>query len=171
MFTMKTIPLQSSRQTGSSLLEVMISVFILAFGLLGIAGMQISSLRTTQSSLERSQAVFLTHTILDAMRANMTNPSGLPSDLSGLEVKEDYANAGKICVGDTVSIGDDLARADLNWWLGLLKTNLGDGDKTCGQVECEDNLCTVTIEWDDRRGEVNQTGGEVINTVKNRSLL
>jgi type IV pilus assembly protein PilV len=169
---MKINPSQS-RQTGSSLLEVLIAVFILAFGLLGIAGMQISSLRSAQSSLERSQAVFLTHAILDAMRANMNNDSGTPSDLSALKVKTNYTS--DICLNfDTdaasLSTGDTLATEDLKWWLEYLKKNLG--KDACGQVECDDNLCTVTIKWDDSRGEVNKTAagsGDVV--VKNRSIL
>ena len=55
---------------GMSLIEVMVSVLILAVGLLGIAAMQSYALRGGQGSLESSQAVMQTGAILEAMRAN-----------------------------------------------------------------------------------------------------
>jgi len=58
---------------GVSLLEVLIAVLILAIGLLGVAALQASALRNSQSSLERSQAVIYTYTILDSMRSNTAN--------------------------------------------------------------------------------------------------
>ena len=56
-------------QRGVGLIEVMVAVLILGVGLLGIAAMQTTALRNSQSSLERSQAVMQTYAILDAMRA------------------------------------------------------------------------------------------------------
>ena len=44
-------------QQGMSLLEVLIAVLVLAIGLLGIAALQATALRNSQSSLERNQAV------------------------------------------------------------------------------------------------------------------
>ena len=57
-------------QRGVTLLEVMISVLILGVGILGIAAMQTTALRNSQSSFERSQAVMHSYAIIDAMRAN-----------------------------------------------------------------------------------------------------
>ena len=50
-----------------SLLEVLIAVLVLAIGLLGIAALQATALRNSQSSLERNQAVIASYTIADAM--------------------------------------------------------------------------------------------------------
>ena len=55
---------------GIGLIEVMVSVLVLAVGLLGIAAMQSLALRGGQGSLESSQAVMQTGSILEAMRAN-----------------------------------------------------------------------------------------------------
>ena len=59
-----------SLQRGVSLLEVLVAVVILSVGLLGLAGLQLSALRNNQSSAERSNAVMLTYSILEAMRAD-----------------------------------------------------------------------------------------------------
>ena len=61
------------RQSGISLIEVMVSVLILSIGLLGIAAMQATALRNGQSSLERSQAVVQSYSILDTIRADRDN--------------------------------------------------------------------------------------------------
>ena len=55
---------------GFSLIEVMVAVLVLALGMLGVAAMQAVSLKNSQSSFERSQAVTETYSILDRMRAN-----------------------------------------------------------------------------------------------------
>ncbi|WP_447731138.1 type IV pilus modification PilV family protein [Pseudoxanthomonas suwonensis] len=50
----------------------MISILIMAIGLLGIAAMQATALRNGQSSLERTQAVMQSYAVLDILRANRT---------------------------------------------------------------------------------------------------
>ena len=62
-----------SRVSGLSLIEVLVSVLILGIGLLGIAAMQSMALRGGQSSLESSQVVISTNSIIEAMRANRAN--------------------------------------------------------------------------------------------------
>ena len=59
-----------TRQRGMSLLEVLIAVLIMAIGILGIASLQAMALKNNQGSMERTQAVIQTYSIMDAMRAN-----------------------------------------------------------------------------------------------------
>ena len=61
---------------GVGLVEVLVAVLVLAIGLLGIAALQATTLRNSQSSIERTQAVVQTYTILDAMRANLNVARG-----------------------------------------------------------------------------------------------
>jgi len=131
-------------QLGVSLIEVMVSVLILGVGLLGVAAMQATALRNGQSSLERSQVVAYSYSILDAMRANRA------AALSG------QYNMGSIQC--TVPAGGTLAQNDLRQWIVSLKqgiTNDAANDQTvCGRVVCAAGVCTVTIQWDDTRGSV-----------------
>lgn len=60
----------SNAQAGFSMLEVLITVFILAVGLLGVAGMQATSIKLSHESHLRSQASLLAYDIADRMRAN-----------------------------------------------------------------------------------------------------
>lgn len=130
------------QQRGVSLIEVMVSVLVLGVGLMGVAAMQATALRNGQSSLERSQVVAYSYSILDAMRANHA------AALAGA-----YNLASMQC---TVPDGGTLAQDDLRRWIQSLKAGMTDGaagdTSVCGQVSCVAGICTVTVQWDDTRG-------------------
>jgi prepilin-type N-terminal cleavage/methylation domain-containing protein len=58
---------------GFSLLEVLISLFILSLGLLGIAGLEIISFRNTQESYWQSVAVTQLTSVFERFHANLSN--------------------------------------------------------------------------------------------------
>ena len=73
---------------GMSMIEVLVSVMVLGVGLLGIAAMQSIALRGGQGSLESSQAVMGSNSIIESMRANIGVSYNLaktckPADVSG----------------------------------------------------------------------------------------
>jgi type IV pilus assembly protein PilV len=117
-----------SRQTGSSLLEVLIAVVILAFGLLGLAGLQATSVKSSHSAYQRSQATLLAYDMVDRMRAART-----------------AAIAGRF--------DDGSAHADRATWNAALVRTLGVG-ATGSVVRAANNRVTVTIRWDDNRGRI-----------------
>jgi type IV pilus assembly protein PilV len=55
---------------GFTLVEVLIALVVLSIGLLGVAALQLTSLRTNSSAAMRSQATVLAYEIVDRMRAN-----------------------------------------------------------------------------------------------------
>jgi type IV pilus assembly protein PilV len=126
-------------QRGVGLIEVLIAVLVMAIGLLGIAALQATALRNSQSSMERSQAVIQSYTIFDAMRANRA---------AALD-KGEY-NIGMTC---EVGAATTLAKKDIASWLQSLQRTLG--PTTCGKIECAAGLCKVSVRWDDSRA----TGG------------
>jgi type IV pilus assembly protein PilV len=58
------------KQSGFSLLEVLIAVLVLGIGLLGFAALQISSISTGEEGYFRSQALIIAQDLADRMRAN-----------------------------------------------------------------------------------------------------
>ena len=58
------------RQTGMTLIEVLVALLILAVGLLGAAAIQLNALKYTDSSRMISQASFIAYDMLDRIRAN-----------------------------------------------------------------------------------------------------
>jgi type IV pilus assembly protein PilV len=61
-------------QSGSSLLEVLISVVVLSLGSLGVAGLQVTSKHATNDAHQRLLATYLANDIIERMR---NNPSAL----------------------------------------------------------------------------------------------
>lgn len=64
------VPILPRYQTGMTLIEVLVSVLILAIGLLGAAVVQLNALKYTDSSRMASQASFIAYDMLDRIRAN-----------------------------------------------------------------------------------------------------
>jgi type IV pilus assembly protein PilV len=120
---------------GAGLIEVLVAVLVMAIGLLGVAAMQASALRNSQSALERSQAVVQTYTILDAMRAN--RPAAL---------------AGAYSIGMTCGVpaAGTLAQTDLSQWIAGLKSTLN--PSACGSItRSAGDVFIVTVRWNDQR--------------------
>ncbi|AFL74089.1 type IV pilus modification protein PilV [Thiocystis violascens DSM 198] len=133
----------SHRQSGFTLLEVLIAVLVLGVGMLGAAALQISVMKNNQSSFQRTQAVMLSYFMLDAMRANRADAASENYDLT------------KTCT--VTAAGLVLVDNDKHFWLQALKDNLGNAATTCGEIDCAPGAttCTVRIYWNDERG----TGG------------
>ncbi len=59
-----------SSQSGFGMIEILVTVLVFAIGLLGLAAMQIQSLKGTSDSGQRSKAVWLAQEMAERMRAN-----------------------------------------------------------------------------------------------------
>jgi type IV pilus assembly protein PilV len=149
----KSIGISAPRKSrGVGLIEVLIAVLVMGIGMLGIAALQATSLRNSQSSLERGNAVIQTYTILDAMRANQTAAAAGSYNLAAMTCSK-FATPGS------------LAQKDINNWIDAMHAMLGDSTSTCGQINCTAaSLCTVTVQWDDSRGS-DGSGTQQIQTV------
>lgn len=58
------------QQKGLNLLEILIAALVLSIGLLGLASLQMGSLKTTQNAAFRQQATFIIYELVERMRAN-----------------------------------------------------------------------------------------------------
>ncbi|HQV14417.1 MAG TPA: type IV pilus modification protein PilV [Denitromonas sp.] len=63
-------------QRGFSLIEALIAMVVLSIGLLGLAGLQVSSLKFNQTAQLRSKAVTLAYDMQERVRASFTEFSG-----------------------------------------------------------------------------------------------
>lgn len=120
-------------QRGFSMIEVLVTVLILAIGLLGLAGLQSTALRSNHSAYLRSQATVLAYDIADRMRANRN------------AALNDGYNVGLGAV-----TGSGMVAQDLIAWKGNLQAMLPSGD---GTVTRAAERFTIMVQWDDSRAE------------------
>jgi type IV pilus assembly protein PilV len=130
-----------SAQRGVGMIEVLVAVLILAIGLLGVAALQATALRNSQSAMERSQGVVHAYAIFDSMRAN---PAAARAGDYNLAMAA--APCGAPAAGT-------LAQNDQRAWITIMQRDLG--PTACGSIACVADQCTVTVRWDDSRA----TGG------------
>jgi len=119
------------RNHGFSLIEVLVSIVILAFALLGTAGLIGSSMKNTNTAYFRSQATVLADDYIDRMRAN----------IAAARAGDYNADVGPACAASTA-----MAQFDCSQWTTTLSQALPGGQ---GIVNVNSNgLATITIEWD-----------------------
>lgn len=106
------------RQSGISMVEALVALVVLSVGLLGIAGLYVSSLRTGRTALIRTQAVTLVGDMADRIRAN--GRAGLAYDTA------EYAGAPEAqgCVVDANCTAEELAEDDLAGWIDTVSVAL-----------------------------------------------
>jgi len=168
-------------QHGFTMIEVLIAAFVLAIGLLGLAGLQAQSLQFNYSAYQRSQATILAYDIIDRMRANQaetllatynqTLAAGPTSNVNCQAVAANCSSA-------------DMAAFDITQW----ECSLGNwnNDATCLGFGIEGPLAqgdgavainvvagraqiTVTVTWVDNRtldaADPNRTETFTVSTV------
>ena len=132
------------KSTGFTLLEVLISVLILAFGLLGLAGLQGAALKNNHSSYLRSLATEYAYDLSDRIRANASI---------------DYSAQAAAALNCTVNCTPtQMAQFDLNEWQTKVLANLPTAGTNPTLARNAAGIYTLTISWDDNRtGSANTT--------------
>lgn len=120
------------RQAGVGLIEVLISILIASFALLGLAGLQVTSLRYQKVAQFRSVASQYTADIADRVRANVTGAKAGNYVTSAGDKLGDNA-AAAAC--DTGCSAAQIAAQDIyNWRLGLARTATGGWGEISGNT-------------------------------------
>lgn len=120
-------------QRGFSMIEVLITLIVLAIGLLGLAGLQAYGLQNNHGAYIRSQASLLSYDIVDSMRANR-----------GSALNGNY----NVNFGGTPG-GGGQASLDVNRWVEELSDTLPNGE---GQIQVDANgVATISVRWDEDR--------------------
>lgn len=112
------------------------AVLVLSIGLLGVASLQSAALRNNQSSYQRTSAVLLAYSILDAMRANHAQA---------------VAGAYNLAIDSAAPSGTSTEQLDLSAW----RTSIAVLPEGTGSVNCDNAavpLCRITIRWNDGLG-------------------
>jgi len=125
------------KNTGFTLIEVLIAMLVLAGGLLGLAGLQATSLSNGQSAYNRSQATQLAYQLADNMRANIPGVAAYTGSATQI------AN----CLTTVGCIPSQMAQNDLYQWNLAVTTALPGG---VGTIAVTAGVYTITISWTDK---------------------
>ncbi len=136
----------ANRARGFTLVEALVALLVLSIGLLGVAAMQLSSLRANSGAFQRSQATFLAQDLADRMRANRTAALAQAYDFT-------FGTAPPPAPANTAEI-------DLAAWKARLAATLppGSSGSTADDPDAAvttnvaTGIVTIAIRWDDSRG-------------------
>jgi len=161
------------RESGFTLLEVLIALLVLAIGLLGLAALQTTGLRSNQMATSRTHATQLAYDITDRMRANIAG-SYITNDDNVVEnIVKDYELADCYDGLPDPSTGQQ-ADEDLYNWCTAIRNMLPSGDAAVTQIRLAgldgtagtfDDVVTydITVYWDEARTGANQKGCDPLN--------
>jgi type IV pilus assembly protein PilV len=127
---MKPLMRRRPGQQGSTLIEVLISILVVAIGLLGYAALLLNTQKKNNDAYYRTQATLMASDMLESMRANRT------SALQG-----DY----NIAIG-SAPVSGGMAGADQARWKSNLAAGLPAGNGSVA-VDLQGNT-TIVIQWD-----------------------
>ena len=123
----------ASRQRGFSLVEVLISIIILSFGMLGMVGMQAAALQSNREARLQSVAYSLVQELAEMMRGNQDvallsagNPFlvSVSSPMTPGTASYCLSVSGSGCSGTDIAAKTTLAQAQMTDWLARVEAEL-----------------------------------------------
>jgi type IV pilus assembly protein PilV len=168
-----SIPPSRTRLAGFSLIEVLVALFVLAIGLLGLAMLQTTGLRFNTNSYSRSQATYVAYDIVDRMRANRTgflaNAYHVPTNTAASTAISAFATcyAASTCKCDaSTCTAANMAAFDLGKWYDQLyrlvpgAAAARDNNERATIVQAG-NVATITIFWQEQDQDAFVTKSQV----------
>lgn len=144
---MKKLTHALSWQRGFSMMEVLVTLTIVATALLGTAGLQAHALKTSKGSEFRNQAIFLSADIVERMEANKTAAiAGGYVVAAGPGAINTNCNAAAVA-GCNSAV---LAAYDLANWQAAVKAALPSGVGSITGVAGNPATYQIIVSWTDR---------------------
>lgn len=137
-------------ERGMTLVEVLVTLVVISVGLLGVAALQLTTLKSNQEAYVRSQASALAGYMLDRIRANQQalvagdfnnvplNGTGTAGTRSGADLADWQAEINRLLPGGAANAGGSITRV------------------------AGTNIVTITIQWSERADQnLGSDGGAV----------
>lgn len=158
---------QRNRQSGLSLLEVLVATLVFSVGILGVAGMQLSGMKVTKSAQNLSVATQIAEDMADRMRANLAGVqdslydgvcvcsnngcTGCDTTTCPDKVDDPSASYSRSCFGADCTTSSAIKAADLADWKFLMCAEAP--PRTSATIACAGSPCnadsprTITVSW------------------------
>ncbi|PNE02726.1 hypothetical protein A15D_01766 [Alcanivorax sp. MD8A] len=152
------------RQSGVGLIEVMIALLVLAIGVLGYAGMQLTALKAAEDANSRAQATLLAQDALERFLANetamdtYTDASSWPKASMEPGVKPADLND---CI-NKVCTADEIAEWDVSMLAWQAANLLPGGMIAVDECEHSDQVSCVAVSWNDQTPQTCFDAGGVV---------
>lgn len=143
------------KQSGFTLLEVLVAMLVLSIGLLGLAGLMAASMRNNESAYHSTQATWLAYDILDRIRANRV--AALAGAYNG-------ASLGSPATCSTTPATGSIAAKDIGNWKNAIACALpaGDGAIAVTTSGANQDRLRVTVQWNDSRATSGSSAQQVV---------
>lgn len=154
---------QNKRNRGTTLIEVLAAVLILAGGLLGMAALQTRSLTYSNIAYFNTRASMLAYDMLDRIKANSVYSIDGPGYTASLgSIPSNYP---RDCETSDCT-PTNLAKYDIDQWKFMVDNQLPEGDASIQRVDSpEGRTYTISVFFDDSKG------AEARRQIQIRSIL
>jgi type IV pilus assembly protein PilV len=136
-------------QRGISMIEILVTLLVISFAMLGAVGLQMQSMRMNAAGQFRSQAVFFAGDLAERMEAN--KDAAIAGNYVTLETSTPVV-ASKNCISSTCS-GLELADSDLQEWGTAIQAALPGASwsvSTSDVAGTNPSTFTIVVKWVDR---------------------
>jgi type IV pilus assembly protein PilV len=137
------------RQRGDTMIEVLVTMVIIAVGVLGTAALQVTTLKNLSTSHSASIAAIVADDFSERMRANPI--AALNDDYVHQIAPGDYPD----CVANVCTL-DQLATYDMGVWWEEMSTVLPSAKGVVRRLPGTSTF-SVTVHWDEDRSGSNMT--------------
>ncbi len=135
------------RERGVTMIEVLITIVVVATGLLGVAGMQILGMRATNDAHQQTLATQLAQDIMERVRTNRVGADG--GFYSSITLTTSSTITDPDCVAN-ICTAAELAAHDQAQWIEMIKPTTGAPilPETTVQLQCcTAGNFTILLQW------------------------
>lgn len=136
-------------QLGFSLIEILATVFIVSFGLLGLMKLQTSNYSNINNAIFTQKAGFFAESLIQKLKGNVTaaQASNSPYVIADFTDTPSAAAETPVCVSSNCTTSE-LATYDINTWLHKVKNGLPKGKARVLKTDNgSSSTYTIDIQW------------------------
>ncbi|WP_227539330.1 MULTISPECIES: type IV pilus modification protein PilV [Marinobacter] len=154
--------MKGMKSQGFTLIEILVTVFILAIGLLGLAGLLVDGMRNNQGAYLRTQASILAYDMADRIRANRAQAVG-GGAYDGFTTVGASTNLPVCATQNGGCSPAQQVTVDLAQWARQIQgvgsdMTLLPGGQGSIQFDAGTEMFTISVQWDEvvREGDANE---------------